>query len=141
MQEMRAQPLKIKKRMKLMIFTSQRLNQLRILISLGVQTKRSYKIQVDPASILQHGMMILIRTKKKEMMILQISIRKKLESRNNLNLEKPKTRPQVVSEALKVKRTVLMKMKVTMMTSLQSRQRLNQEVLMTKKRMMNLRKK
>jgi hypothetical protein len=121
--------------MKLMIFTSPRLNQRPTLISLGAPTRRSFKTQEDPALTLQRGTMILTRTKMRRKRTLTNSLRRKPKSRSSLSLERLKTKLPAVLETLRVT-TVLMRMKVMTMTNLPSKQKLNQEDLTTKKMMM-----
>lgn len=106
-QGMRIQLLKFRKKMILMIFTSLKLNQQLILISLGALTKKSFRIQEALALILQHGMTILIRMKKRTEIVLQTkSATRKPRSVSSLNLEKLKIRVQAQLETSKVKMTV-----------------------------------
>lgn len=81
--------------------------------------------------------MTLTRMTKKETMT---STRRKPRSRSSLNLEKPKTRAQAVSGALKAMRTVPRKMTAMTMTNLQLKPSFSQEDLKMKKRMTNQRK-
>lgn len=104
----------------LMIFTSLKLNQQLILISLGALTKKLFRIQEDQALILQHGMMILIKMKKRTQIVLLIkSVTRKPRSRSSHNLEKLKIRVQAQLETSKVKMIVWMRMKVMSMTNME----------------------